>query len=60
MPKTPAPLYLDEDVSVVVAAILKARGFEVLTARESGQLGRSDSEQLAFAAVAGHVLLTHN
>jgi hypothetical protein len=40
------PLYLDEDVSVVVAAILQARGFGVVTARDSGQLGRSDREQL--------------
>jgi predicted nuclease of predicted toxin-antitoxin system len=54
------PLYLDEDVSVVVAAILQARGFGVVTARDSGQLGRSDREQLAYATAAGRVLLTHN
>jgi hypothetical protein len=40
------PLYLYEDVSVVVAAILQARGFDVVTARDSGQLDRSDREQL--------------
>lgn len=60
MPNGPARVYLDEDVSVVAAVILRARGFEAVTARESGQLGRSDSEQLAFGARAGRVLLTHN
>lgn len=60
MPDAPASLYLDEDVSVVVAAILRARGFDVQTAREAGQLGRSDLEQLGDGAVAKHVLLIHN
>ena len=60
MPKGPAPLYLDEDVSVVVAAILRARGFDAVTTRDVGQLGRSDSEQLASVAEAGRVLLPHN
>lgn len=60
MPSRPAPVYLDEDVSVVAAAILKARGFDVLTARDAGQLGRSDFQQLAFGTEAGRVLLTHN
>lgn len=60
MSDVPASLYLDEDVSVVVAAILRARGFAVETAREAEQLGRTDFEQLDFGAVASHVLLTHN
>ena len=40
--------------------MLRARGFLVTTARDSGRLGRSDEEQLAFAAEADSVLLTHN
>jgi len=44
----------------VVAAILQARGFEALTARDTGRLGRADSAQLEFVAGAGRVLLTHN
>lgn len=60
MPDVPASLYLDEDVSVVVAAILRARGFDVKTAREAEQLGRTDFEQLGFGTVANRVLLTHN
>ena len=60
MPNPPAPLYVDEDVSVVLAAILKARGIEAVTARDSAKLGLADADQLAFAAAAGRVLLTHN
>jgi hypothetical protein len=60
MPDGPPSLHCDEDVSVVLAAMLRARGFTVTTAREAGQLGRSDEAQLAFASEAGHVLLTHN
>src|SRR5574341_2570337 len=60
MPEAPTALYLDEDVSVVVGAILRARGFVVVTARDAGHLGVADAAQLAVAAQAGRVLLTHN
>ena len=30
-------LYLDEDVNVLVADLLKARGFDALTVRDAGQ-----------------------
>ena len=60
MPDRHPPLHFDEDVSVVLAAMLRARGFAGATARDSGQLGRSDEEQLAFAASAASVLVTHN
>jgi predicted nuclease of predicted toxin-antitoxin system len=55
-----ADLYLDEDVSVLVAALLRARGFDVVTARDQGMLGRSDAEQLARAASLGRCIFTHN
>ncbi len=60
MARVPASIYPDEDVSVVVAAILRARGFDATTARDTGQLGRSDFEQLAFGAAAGRVVVTHH
>ena len=60
MADRPPALHCDEDVSVVVAAMLRARGFTVTTARDSGHLGRSDEAQLAFATEAGRALLTHN
>jgi uncharacterized protein with PIN domain len=60
MPSHPAALYCDEDVSVVLAAMLRARGFPVTTARDAGHLGRSDEHQLQVAADVDRVLLTHN
>ena len=52
--------YLDEDVSVVVADMLEARGFSVLTTRDAGRLGATDIEQLEYAARHGRAFVTHN
>ncbi|MBV9384927.1 MAG: DUF5615 family PIN-like protein [Chroococcidiopsidaceae cyanobacterium CP_BM_ER_R8_30] len=53
-------LYLDEDVDVLVAALLRARGFVATTAQELGQLQKSDKEQLAYAVSQHKTFLTHN
>ncbi|MBX3059496.1 MAG: DUF5615 family PIN-like protein [Anaerolineae bacterium] len=53
-------LYLDEDVHVVIADLLRGRGFSAITAREAGQLAKSDEEQLAYAISQRRTLLTHN
>jgi hypothetical protein len=53
-------LYLDEDVDVLVAELLRARGFVVVTTREAGRLGTSDDEQLSYAISECKALLTHN
>jgi hypothetical protein len=53
-------LYLDEDVDVLVAEMVRAHGFDALTTREAGHLGESDAAQLAFATAEGRVFLTHN
>lgn len=53
-------LYLDEDVDVLLADLLKARGFDVLTTLEAQKLGAPDVEQLAFATSVQRTLLTHN
>jgi predicted nuclease of predicted toxin-antitoxin system len=53
-------LYLDEDVSVLIAELLRIRGFDAVTARDAGQLEKSDEEQLATAINQSRVLLTHN
>jgi hypothetical protein len=55
-----ARVYLDEDVDVLIATLLRSRGYEATTALEAGKLQLSDAEQLAFAAIAGFVILTHN
>lgn len=53
-------VYLDEDVSVVLADMLKARGFRATTTRDADHLGATDEEQLRYAAGRGMALLTHN
>jgi predicted nuclease of predicted toxin-antitoxin system len=53
-------LYLDEDVNVLVADLLKARGFDAITARDAEQLQVSDAEQLAYAISQARTLVTHN
>jgi hypothetical protein len=45
-------LYLDEDVSVLISKLIRARGYLALTTLEAGQAGRTDEEQLSFAT--GH------
>jgi uncharacterized protein DUF5615 len=42
-------LYLDEDVDVLIADLLRARGFKVTTTQEIGKLGKDDEEQLEYA-----------
>ncbi|GAB4202164.1 MAG: hypothetical protein OHK0022_25090 [Roseiflexaceae bacterium] len=53
-------LYLDEDVSVLIAEILRARGFDVITTTEAGLRGKSDVEQLEYAVSSHRTILTHN
>lgn len=53
-------LYLDEDVNVLVADLLQARGFDVIAARDAGQLRTTDTEQLAYAVSQARTLVTHN
>lgn len=53
-------LYLDEDVDVLVAELLRSYGFDASSAQERNQLRWSDQEQLAYAASQKRALLTHN
>ena len=53
-------LYFDEDVSRDIVENLRQRGFDVLSARDAGQLHLDDDEQLAFAVAQERALVTHN
>ncbi|MBC7784211.1 MAG: DUF5615 family PIN-like protein [Burkholderiales bacterium] len=53
-------LYLDEDVSVLIAKLIRSRGLAALTTVDAGNLGHSDADQLAYAADHQMALLTHN
>jgi predicted nuclease of predicted toxin-antitoxin system len=53
-------LYLDEDVNVLLADLIQARGFDVITARDAGKLRSTDAEQLVYAVSQARTLVTHN
>lgn len=53
-------LYLDEDVDVLVAALLRSRGFVVTTTQEANQLQARDADQLTYAVQQGRAFFTHN
>ena len=53
-------LYLDEDVNVLIAELLRARGFDALTARDANRLQAKDSEQFAYAVSQKRTIVTHN
>lgn len=55
-----ASLYMDEDMSALVATLLRSRGLDVTTVPEQSTLGKTDSEQLEFSASLGRCLVTHN
>jgi predicted nuclease of predicted toxin-antitoxin system len=55
-----AAFYVDEDMSALVATLLRSRGLDITTVPEQKTLGKTDSEQLEFAASLGRRLLTHN
>jgi predicted nuclease of predicted toxin-antitoxin system len=55
-----AALYLDENVDVLVAAMLRARGFDVATTHERQKTGASDPQQLLFAIEEARCIVTHN
>jgi hypothetical protein len=53
-------LYLDEDVDVLIAELIRHEGFEATTARDEGQLGKTDAEQLAYAVSREMCIVVHN
>lgn len=53
-------LYLDEDVSVLIAELLRVRGYTVQTTQEAGRKEMDDDEQLAYAVSQQRTILTHN
>ena len=55
-----AKLYLDEDVSALVATLLRARGFDAITTRDENMLGQDDPQQLAHAVSLERCIVTHN
>jgi len=55
-----ARIYLDEDVDILVAALVSARGIDATTVKQQEMLGKPDVEQLTFSSSLGRCILTHN
>lgn len=53
-------LYLDEDVRVLLAEVLRNRGYKAVHVLDRGRTGKSDEEQLAYAVKNKAAILTHN
>jgi predicted nuclease of predicted toxin-antitoxin system len=53
-------VYIDEDVPFSFAQALLNRGVDVVTTHQAGNDGKSDVEQLLYAASEGRVIFTHN
>lgn len=53
-------LYMDENVPVVVAKILRSKGHDVLTTDEAANKGLDDRRQLEFAVENERALVTIN
>ncbi len=53
-------LYLDEDVRILLAEVLRQRGYDAVHTVEVKRHGKSDPEQLAYAVKNQRAILTHN
>ncbi|MCK4394338.1 DUF5615 family PIN-like protein [Candidatus Bipolaricaulota bacterium] len=53
-------IYTDESVDIAVAEGLKRRGVHAWSAREAGNLGLTDKEQLEYAVRERAVIFTHD
>jgi hypothetical protein len=55
-----ADLHLDNNVSLLLAQILRDAGHSVAAARDLGLAAATDDTQLLVAAQSGRILVTHN
>lgn len=53
-------LYLDEDVNVLIAELLRSGNFEAITTHDVKRTEQTDEQQLQYATGRGLAPLTHN
>ncbi len=53
-------LYIDEDITNRLAALLRERGYRAMSAIDSGMMERSDEEHLIYATAREMAVLTCN
>jgi len=56
----PSPLYLNENIHYGLVEILLGWNYKVFHTKDVGNLGKTDEEQMAYAASKDFTLLTHN
>jgi len=52
--------YLDEDVEVLIAELIRSQNFQAVSTDEVGRKGKSDSQQLEYAVSQNYAIVTHN
>ncbi len=52
--------YLDESVNIAVVDGLRRRGIDVISAKDAGNLGLSDEEQIKYTKANNFVVVTHD
>lgn len=55
-----AKLYLDEDITDLLARVLRSAGYDVVSAHEVGRRGKTDREQLMYTIAEGRAILSFN
>ncbi|MDI6765799.1 MAG: DUF5615 family PIN-like protein [Bacteroidota bacterium] len=53
-------VYLDEDVSVLIAVLLRARSIDAIATKDVEMLGKSDEDNLKKAISLKCIFITHN
>jgi len=53
-------LYLDEDVDVLVAELIRSQGFHAITTSEVRRKGEDEPQQLEYAVSRQCAIVTHN
>ena len=52
--------YLDEDVDVLIARLIRSQNFQAISTDEAGHKGKSDPQQLDYAVSQQSAIVTHN
>ena len=55
-----AKVFLDEDVDLIVADIIRSHGFYAVATQDVDRKKSPDDDQFRYAAENGYVILTHN
>ncbi len=53
-------LYTDEDITNLIAKLLRERGYNAISARDVGMIEKSDEEQLIYAVERKMTILIYN